>query len=121
MLVTEIFPWASVSHVTLPCFFQGRALGPVAHMTPLRRTSIGDFHISEAWGLEEFQEAVHASRLRGPQEPIEKHAAEADQPKDTNAEVCSVAELDSSGSKTSSMLRALQVLKRIWEKWTSRF
>jgi tRNA U55 pseudouridine synthase TruB len=101
-------------------FLQGRALGTVAHMTALRRTSIGDHHISEAWGLEEFQEAVHASRLRGPPEPETTSNAEEGHFKSSDGQVRSLAGLDSDDSEASSMPRALPIFRRVWEKWTSQ-
>ena len=89
-------------------------------MTALRRTSIGDHHISEAWSLQELQEAVNASRLRDPSEPEMTSAAKENHMQDSNMPVHSVAGSDSCGGEGDSMPRALQVMRRVWEKWTSR-
>lgn len=40
----------------------GRALGSVAFMATLRREAIGDFHVRDAWPLQELVEHLHTVR-----------------------------------------------------------
>ena len=41
---------------------QGQSLGSAAHMTSLRRTRIGDYHVDRAWTLEELQKIIDPTK-----------------------------------------------------------
>jgi tRNA U55 pseudouridine synthase TruB len=56
-----------------------RALGTTAHLTSLRRESVGDFHVSSAWQLssliKEMQRAGEAGQQDGlPGTPLDAEA-----------------------------------------------
>lgn len=88
-------------------------------MTALRRTSIGDFQIAEAWGLEEFQEAVHASRLMNPpDETVVRSEREVEA--ESGGEAESVAGSAGSGGKTEWLPEMLRAAKEFWKQWPGR-
>ena len=44
------------------CVLQGKAVGSAAHLTALRRESIGEYDVADAWSVPDLVAAAHAAR-----------------------------------------------------------